>query len=349
MASAIIRFHKRRQFLLECLRLVITIAQEDEGENDAAFQIVEFKRKIINMRDNQVGNGSKYWQKCFQAMQDVEAWLHRLADRQQRVSLMGNALPEEAIELMGFESASLLEQHESLATISALIIKDQDGYNEISNFKTLLGRLRTIDKHDLILVHYLPSTLALIARYGDADAAHCSPQEAEQLNNSIVAEKEQWTLRNLHSAVYVWWSSEYFSHFKNDSNAAEKREHDESDRFSKALADGAFHFMLSIASDTRKPDWYDPAKAGLISFLLQDATTLSAETSKPAAHFQRLLMDQLQQFVDAFITNMPNTLRTLKNEEATRTSRPIPEEHNGVPISSRAVPGIAISHIRRQP
>ena len=316
-ASAIIRFHKQRQFLLECLRLVITIAQDDEGENDATFRIIEVKRRIVNMQDNQVGNGSKYWQKCFQAMQDVEAWLHRVAERQQRASIIGQSFPEEALEVLDFESASLLHQHESLATISTLLIRDHDGYSEVGNFRTLLGRMRTIDKHDLVVVHYLPLVLAFVARYGDADAAHCSVQEAEQLNSLILAEKEteHWTLRNLHAAVYVWWSSEYFSHFKQDGSAAERRENDEGTRFSKALSDGAFHFMLSVASDTRKPDWYDPAKAGLISFLLQDAVSLTPETAKPAEHFQRLFMDQLQQFVDAFITNMPNTLRNLKTEE----------------------------------
>jgi nuclear pore complex protein Nup205 len=316
-ASAIIRFHKRRQFLLECLRLVIAIAQGDEDENEAAFAVIEIKRKIVNVRDNQVGNGSKYWQKCFEAMQGIEAWLHRLADRQQRVSIIGHSLSDEALELLDFESASLLQQHESLSCISAALIKDHDGYSDVANFRALLGRVRIIDKHDLILVHYLPTMLAFIVRYGDADAGHCTPEQAGELNKIILAEKEteHWALRNFHAAIYVWWSSEYFSHFKMDGAAAEKRENDEIDRFSKALADGAFHFMLSVAADTRKPDWYDPAKAGLIGFLLQDAVSLTPETAKPSGHFQRLLMDQLQLFVDAFITNMPNTLRNLKNEE----------------------------------
>ena len=250
-------------------------------------------------------------------MQDIEAWLLRLADRQQRVSVIGQSLPEEAIEVLELESASLLQQHECLATVCSLLIKDDDGYTEITDFKTLLGRMRTMDRHDLVVVHYLPVVLTFAARYGDADRGHCTPEEADQLNKLILAEQEteHWTLRNLHAATYVWWSSEYFSHFKQDSNAAEKRENEEADRFSKALQDGAFHFMLSVASDIRKPDWYDPAKAGLISFLLQDAVSLTPETAKPAPSFQRLFMGQLQQFVDAFIANMPNTLRNLKNEE----------------------------------
>jgi nuclear pore complex protein Nup205 len=299
------------------LRLVIKIAQEDEGEDDSAFQILEVKRKIINVRDNQVGNGSKYWQKCFEALQNIEAWLHRLQDRQQRVSIIGHSLSDEALELLEYESVSLLQQHESLANISAMIVKDSDGYTDVTNFKTLLSRMRTIDKHDLILIHHLPTILAFIIRYGDADAAHCTPEQANELNKIVLAEKENehWALRNFHAATYIWWSAEFFSKYKLDSNVAEEKEHEENERFAKALQDGAFHFMLSVASDTRKPDWHDPAKAGLISFLLHDATSLTPETAKPAVHFQRLLMDQFQLFVDAFITNMPNTLRTLKNEE----------------------------------
>ncbi|KIV99428.1 uncharacterized protein PV09_08860 [Verruconis gallopava] len=316
-ASAIIRFHKRRQFLLECLRLLISVAQENEGDHMGMLAIHEIKRKIISVRDSSVGNGPKYWQKCFQALQDVEAWLLKLADRQQRVSIIGHSLSDEALELLDFESVSLVQQHESLATVCTMIIKDSDNYVDISNFKTLLQRIRTIDKHDLILVHYLPIILASIARFGDADSAHCLPEQAVEINKLFLAEKEaeHWALRNFHSAAYVWWCAEYFSKYKLDSNESERMEYEESTRFNKALQDGAFHFMLSVAWDTRKPDWYDPAKAGLISFLLADAVKLAPETPKPAAHFQRLFMDQVQLFVDAFISNMPNTLRNLKNEE----------------------------------
>src|SRR5207244_1479665 len=85
--------------------------------------------------------------------------------------------------------------------------------------------------------------------------------------------------------------------------------------FMEALRDGAFQFMLSISADLRPNKWYDPVKASLVGLLLQEAPSLPTDTTKPSDYFSALLMEQMQSFVEAFITNMPDTLRKLKTEE----------------------------------
>lgn len=319
IASAIINFHKRRQFLLECLWLIIKISQDEEDFVNIQHLhfFKDYKKQVLNIVDGSVDNGSKYWQKCFAALSDIEAWLHKLSERSQRAALIGHSLSEEALELLQFENASLLTQHESLSVIATSLVKDRNDYTYQEDFQKLLGKVRTLDKHDLVMVHYLPMLLASISRFGNADSRNCTPQQMDALNRKILAESEneQWALRNFHAAVYVCWSAEYFSRYKNDSKDAEKKEEEEKPRFQKALQDGALHFLLSVAQDVHKSEWYDPAKSGLVSFLMQDASSLPSESPKPSDQYQHLLMDQLQNFVDAFITNMPNTLRNLKFEE----------------------------------
>lgn len=318
IASVIINFHKRRQFLLECLWLVIKISQ-DELEVDNVQHLYffrDYKKAVLNIADGTVENGSKYWQKCFNGLSDIETWLHKLSERSQRANMVGS-ISEEGLELLQFETASLLTQHESLSVITSYLVRDTNGYTYHTDFSALLDKLRRLERHDLIMVHYLPIVLTFIARFGNADAGECTDQQRDNLNTKMLAEPEnqQWSLRNLHAAVYMCWSAEYFSKYKADSRDAEKKEEDEKPRFQKALQDGGLHFLLSVAQDVHKSDWYDPAKAGLVSFLMQDAPALPSESPKLSKQYQQLLMDQLQNFVDAFITNMPNTLRNLKFEE----------------------------------
>jgi nuclear pore complex protein Nup205 len=312
IVSAIIRFHKKRQFLLDCLRLALQIPINELESAEVAAQLTAFKHDILQYGNGQVDGGSKYWQKCLTAMGDVEAWLHRLADRSQRASLLS---PEQtfspaALEIIELEHESLLNQHESLAAIASLLIKDNFTFED--DFRNLLSKVRRLERHDLILVHYLPVLMNCIAKFGPEN---CTPEQARKINEIINMENESeaWGLRSFHAATYVWWSAEYFSRHKAEESDAKEQE--ELPRFEKALQDGAFHFMLSILQDVRRDEWYDPAKAALTTFLLQDTSTLQSETPRPARYFQAIMAEQFQTFVESFIANMPNTLRTLKTEE----------------------------------
>lgn len=307
--SAVIRFHKKRQFLLECLRMVFKIQVNELEDTDIADAFRTFRTDILNTTTGRADNGSNYWLKCLAAMVDVEAWLERLAERLQRASVMNETFSPDAIEIIDLETAGLLEQHESLAAISSQMTKD--GFTDQADFRKLLLKARSLNRHDLIMVHYIPIIMSCIAKFGPGD---CTPEESRELNQIILAEKETdaWSLRNLHAATYVWWSAEYLARFQEEP---EEKELDELPRFEKAMQDGAFHFMLSIAQDIKRSDWYDPAKAGLVNFLLHDANVLTTDTPRPAEHFQFVLMEQYQGFIEAFITNMPNTLRNLKNNE----------------------------------
>lgn len=88
-----------------------------------------------------------------------------------------------------------------------------------------------------------------------------------------------------------------------------------SKQFLDSLKDGAFDFMLSVAGDIRSPDWHDSVRAGMRKWLQRKSSPLVSERIQFSSFFQLCLMSQLEVFVDAFITNLPDVLRKLRVEE----------------------------------
>lgn len=321
LASAIIRFHRRRQLLLECLRLVLKQSVDDDIDDDVRGFFRELVRLILNVADGQANNGSSYWRRCLSSMADIEKWLQKLTERAQSASILDQMISAELVEVDAFQRATLMTQHESLAAVSSYIIRG--GYTTAEDFRFLLPKLKTLDRHDTILIHYIPIVTGLISQLGNSEGS-CSAEDARSLHNAIKAGKDTdvWSLRSFYAAIVVWWIAEYSGRYVDGPTGPsvqnpnlESEANDRSTLFMDALKDGAFQFILSVAKDLERGDWYDPAKAGLVSFLLQEVVALPADAAPPSTHIQRVIMDHLQSFVDAFISNMPDTLRKLKIEE----------------------------------
>jgi nuclear pore complex protein Nup205 len=83
----------------------------------------------------------------------------------------------------------------------------------------------------------------------------------------------------------------------------------------EALKDGAFDFMLSIAGDVKSLEWQDPARTGMRQWLQRKSPPLVSDGAQFSDFFQLCLMVQLETFVDAFISNLPDVLRKLRVEE----------------------------------
>lgn len=321
VVTAVIRFHQRRQLLLECFRLILKIANAPVLEETEIEDVKTFLRTIMdNITDARLDddkNGCHFWQKCLNSMADIEAWLQRLTDRSQRASVIGHSFSEDAVQIIEYERVALTRQHESLASMSTIIMTTNRTYEK--DVAKVLTRAKLLDRHDIILVHYLPILMATIARTGSASFG--SDNDANEWSKLIHAEKEvdHWALRNLHSTMLICWYAECTNKEINIDQASGKNEAKTADqrfeRFTKALQDGAFHLMLSVAQDVKKSEWPDPAKTAIIDFLLEDAVRLPADSLLPESDFQDLLMDQYQAFADALITNLPDTLRRLRLEE----------------------------------
>jgi len=323
LQTAIIRFHRRRECVLLCVRLAMKAAF-DSGEADIAeLPTLQMAVQIMLNISNTVDFKPAYafWKKCLDSMSAIEKWLHNIAERLHSAQVVGQATAPSFLEIMTFQLQSLTRQHENLAAICTHMIKP--GFANLDNLTALLSRAKNVDRHDLITIHYVPILIRLVAYI--ASEAATDTGKARSLHNSLMAarDNEPWALRNLHAAVVAWWLAEYSGRYMDPNmhdihlqnvNLGEEAEA-RSQAFLRALDDGAFHFMLSFSQDMRPTRWYDPQKTSMISSLLQDAAILPPQSPQPEEFFKLLVTEQLQNFVDSFITNMPDTLRRLKTEE----------------------------------
>ncbi|KAL9012478.1 MAG: hypothetical protein Q9173_002763 [Seirophora scorigena] len=321
VVSAVIAFHERRQFLLESLRMLMRNTQDPDCEEVLRLEYQHLVADVLEIKDGPARNGSLFTRKCLNAMVDIESWLNALAERYQGTLALGQPTTSEYEEFMSFQQSSLAQQHESLGAVMTYLVKGS--YTSVDDFYKLLEHLPTMPRWDEIAVHHVPTTLAFTSQYGSPESGG-SDQEATSLHRRIMDGKDSstWALRNLQAAFKTWWLAEYSGwHFDlrlgssfqgADVNAeAQKR----SDAFFQALRDGALQCTLSICSQAYPDDGYDPARNGLTQYLLRDTIPLSMEAARISPSFRNLLMEQLESFVNSFITNMPDTLRQFQSNE----------------------------------
>ena len=320
-ASAVIHFHERRLFLLECLRILLRQSHDVEGPEsvrDISRQLIEL---ILEVKDGPARNGSLYAQKCLNAMVDIEKWLQSLGERHQGNIALGQTVTTEYTEILEFQESSLAEQHESSGAIVTFLIKA--GYTGAEDFHKLLDYLPKLDRWNSIAIHYVPMIIAFTSQFGSLDGSGML-REARMLNSKILDNKDKtpWILRNLQAATITWWLSEYSGWYTEQPTGSplqnvnlEAEAQARSDAFSQALKDGAFECTLTICSHVIPEDWYDPARTGLVDFLLRDSVPLPNELPLYSRSFQQLIMEQFETFVETFVTNMPDTLRRFKLEE----------------------------------
>ena len=322
-----IRFHQRRQFLLECLRLLLKQSVAPELGEDLRDIFGQLITLILEAKDGPAHQRPPYVQKCLRAMADIEKWLFALGERQQATLALGQTLEPEVSEIMGVQQQSLEQQHESLGAIVNHLIKANHTGTE--DFSILLEHLAKLDRWNDLAVHYVPIIAAFTSQFGSSEGGG-ELHDVRQLSNRILGSKDAspWVLRNLQATTIVFWLAEYSGWYLEQPTGFELEHVDfeaearsRSDSFIEALQDGAFQCILTICSQSIPNEWYDPARHGLIQLLLRDSLPLQHDSASTSAYFQELLMEQFEVFVDAFITNMPDTIRRLKFEEDDQRKR----------------------------
>ncbi len=81
------------------------------------------------------------------------------------------------------------------------------------------------------------------------------------------------------------------------------------------MKEGAFDFLLSVAADVKPPDWQDPTRVGVQQWLQRQSPAMPSEAVAFSDDFQTRVQEQLETFIDAFISNQPDVLRRLRIEE----------------------------------
>lgn len=322
LVTSVIVFHERRQYVVECLRLCFKIASIDfETEDDNVKAATQGLISLVLEKDgNRMGGAPSFWRKVLSSMENGELELQQVTERVQAVVMTGQTQGEDFAEIMSFQRTSLIRQHESLAAVACYLVTS--GYVVSDDLHILLDKLKRLDRYDVMTVHYLPVLCSCITQVA-SNEGRCSAGEAAKIYHSIASLKDSdaWKLRSLQAAATAFWVAEYSARFADENhspgpgveiNAAQE---DRSTRFIDALHDGAFQFLLITCQDVKHSPWYDPLRRGITAFLTQDSPALQFEPYTCEIFFQELLMAQLQNFVEAFISNMPDTLRNLRSDE----------------------------------
>ncbi|TLS28723.1 hypothetical protein PpBr36_00589 [Pyricularia pennisetigena] len=318
---ALIRFHQRRKYLLDCIRLCIELANDDENESiKAVFEEIVaryvFDLPLPGAPAAAVPKEKKIVPRCMAAMAKIKDWLEKLANKIMLARMHSGTAPPE-IETIEFCRLSLVQQHENLAVILCAAVEQR--HAERTNFEEFIQLLKKADKYDHLLVHLFPVIGAYIRLYGSTEGWG-DLVVARSLNQKIVNDETSWSLPFLYAAVKVWWIAEYSGFYvegpvSDPSIDIDKEDKERNKQFTDALKEGAFDFMLSLAGDVAAPEWQDPSRIGIRQWLQRKSPQLMTDATPFSDYFHTCLMNQLEDFVDAFISNLPDVLRKLRTEE----------------------------------
>lgn len=306
--TAVLLFHTYRVFLLDCLRLCTHYASaNNEGDSTRVPEIKAFCLQVF------AGDGrdASFFTKCLAAMEDIEQWLARIAIRLNALQVIDAATSVEA-GILELQQDRLVRQHEALAEI----MTDFEDFASTSqdNLQRMVEKAKKLEKYDVIAIHYMAPLSNMLFHFGTSEQ-RLVPEEAQRFHDEIcsTAEARSWKLRHFQAVMKTIWVSSYAARFQEAVSANRKDEL--ADRFTEALADGAFEFLLLVCREIKHDDWYEPARHELTDFLLKDSNTIHLESCAVGPRFHRKFLECLQDFVDSFVSNLPDTIRRLKLEE----------------------------------
>lgn len=329
---SIIRFHQRRKALLDCLRLVFSLSDDEDLDEGIRDWLHAFITEVTQLQGTS-NDEKSFTQRCLTTMVDIKSWLQALTAKLSTLSMPARGQQTEETEVTGYQRVSLVKQHEILGVI--VLHLEKQNRSSVADFESILGTLKRFDKYDNLLVHYFPALSAFISRFGGQDGG-ASNADARALNEKLFpqGEEDPWPLVYVHAAIRSWWLAEYSSWYGEhyDGSLAPNKLEDEnkerSKQFAEALKDGAFDFILSLSADVKSSDWHDPARHGLRQWLQRKAPPLLSDSVNFSDFFQEALMEQLEAFIEAFITNMPDILRKLRLDEDEQRQLSATQDHD---------------------
>ncbi|KAK3047986.1 hypothetical protein LTR09_010661 [Extremus antarcticus] len=314
---AIIRFHDERYVILDCLRLLLSQSVDDVESGDEQG-LKELGRNVVQGEGGRPADASLFFRKCLDALSEVEGYLDKNSAHKQTVAFTGQSIHGPMAQFLVTQRLLLVQQHECLAAILSYLIRA--GYSSREDYRPLLTKATQREALDDITIHYLPMLTSGAAFYGaDEATTHEIAKEIHGLF-ALGNTRMTWKLPIVRAAATICWLSEYSSRFLDPTSAqtlrVADRQREEEERtklFFECVKDKGFHFLL-LACQFLKPEiWYDPAKVGLVRFLMEDTPIIDATSA--SSEFAALVMGELQSLTDAFVANMPDALRRLKADE----------------------------------
>ncbi|KAL5612867.1 hypothetical protein BROUX41_004054 [Berkeleyomyces rouxiae] len=309
---ALIRLHRTRTFVLDIARLFVDLNNHLDVDEFSDF---------VNERI--FGTGAKrIVPRCAKAMQTIKTKIQAVNDKLTAASVLANGAnteDDDSLQTLYFIRNSLYSQHQLVAHILSCAIDKRKSESE--DFLKFLDDLKATDKYDALLIHKVPVLGAYVTEFASTEGRN-DVVLARKLTPAVLPSTDvHWPLRGLQATVKAWWLAEYGGHFMNaQPDPADEAQFDADEKkrtatFMETLKDGAFDFLLSVASDIRSPDWQDPARKGMRQWLQRRLPALPSESVQFTDHFQLLIMSRFEVFVDGLISNLPDVIRKLRNDE----------------------------------
>lgn len=317
---ALLRFHDFRLSVLECFRLVLQQRDNMEDLDESHRPYIEaIVDALLSTAGGQI-DGSGTWRKCLAGLAEVEGALKKVDEHKQTAYMTGQVLPPDVTEALEAQRLLLTRQHESLAGIISVLPRVAPVAEP--ECRELLSKASSLDVPLDVTIHYLPIVISASAFFG-SDAQ--TPRDNADNIYKLFAPgpgQLQWKQPTLKAAATVCWLAEYSSRFADPTADPvvrvadrQKAEQERSDLFLQAVHDKGFHFLLAACKFAKPEVWHDPAKVGFVGFLLADSPAVPANAPLPSDDFATLLARELQIFTGAFVGNLPDVVRRLKNEE----------------------------------
>lgn len=317
---AILHYHRQREVMLDCARMIFRKAADEDADDEIAQYLQDIVARIMMGEERRPSERSAFWRRCIEGLTDVEASIRKTQDHVQLIAMTGQSLATPNGEALQAQRMFLAHQHETLAAIMTYTIRGNHVLPE--DFRQLLSKAASTETPLDIMAHYTPILICGSAYFGSDPAT--TEQAAQDLHKLFASGpgQLQWKMKNFQYATTIWWLAEYSARFADypadasvNGSSIAKLEQERSKLFTECCREKAFHLMLSIADFLKPEVWYDPAKAGLVGFLLDNSASFPHDATAPSRHFAVLTMEEFQTFVNAFVSNMPDLLRQLKSQE----------------------------------
>lgn len=334
VTDAVSNFHNRRDLLLQSLR--ITLQQSLTLAPDEGTRTI-FETTVASVLEIDTGvssNGSVFARKCLTTLEDIEKLQAKVGDALQSKQVLGGPRGSEFYATLEFQRDSLFKQHEALACVLAYLFRGD--YTNSEDLRKLNSVIARWNRLDFTLVHYLPAFSAAFRQYGSpgSQLSRESTASLDALFGPLPQDPSSASIRPLQAVLSLWWTVEYSGQFRDlteQDAGAEKR----ANAVHAALKEDALELMLVICTSTNSDVWRHPARQELVALLLSDSTGIALEGDQTSTYFRLQYMESLENFIEAFISNMPDSIRKLKTEEDDQRLIQLTAMQEGMPLTTR--------------
>lgn len=309
---AVLRFQIYRLTLLDCLRLVLKRSADTSDDGDEISEMMQtLVRLVVRGNESEAPQQSAFWRKCIDSLAEVEEFMSRTQSYIETMIMTGQDSHTARADALQFQRNTLAHQHEALAAVMCYLVRSQ--YVLPEDFRAFLSKAANSDLGADLLSQFAPVLIAGSSYFG-ADAA-ISQTNAQELHRLFADSPAKLTWKNapLGAAATVWWVAEYSGRME-----GEPGREDLDKLFFRAIEQNAFQYMLSLGDFYKPEQWHDPAKAGLVTYLLDTTNRFQQGAIAPLQEFAQLTMQEYQVFIEAMVSHMHGALRELKIEEDTQ-------------------------------